>query len=637
MIPVLLFLATTTVLGVLWSSRLAALRGWGERLAVGMTIGLVIQLWLPFFAAKILGGGIAFGPAIALFASAQAALLFTRSMRVRGEIPNWAALWQSLLARFRTGNFLENGFFFCALGAFIGWLYYTHSLRPTAAGLTSAGVSWEDQSGHAMYASSFLHSDNLETMEYPHFAGWPLAYPFLCNLLAATLARLGVTLSEAFWLSGWYAGMTFLLVAWVVIRDWVGTARRASFAVVLLLCTGGFGFVDFARGILGGTPWTQMLMQHDYANAWEFKLHYHNVLTAILLPMRSFLFGMPLALAALFLLWRSLELGAASARRELFLAGVLTGLTPLTNAHALIITGWCGLGLALLYLRYDDWRNWGRVALHYALPMLVLAVPQLLWTQHQLAVTNPFFRLAPGWMAEAKTLGEWLAYWLHNGGAWLPLGLVGWAAAPPRLKKLTAPFLALLVLGNLVAFQPLVYDNVKLFVFADVAIAALAVYFFGRLWQRSRKFILVILPLTALLTVSGVLSIWRELKLEWVIVDSEGVRFAELVRENSPPRAVFLTGSELTHPVPVLTGRPQVLGYQGWVTNLGVPLGERAGDVREMFEGGPTAASLFEKYHVRFVVIGPPERREFPKLDEPFIASHALKRWVSGPYALYEF
>jgi uncharacterized membrane protein len=87
----------------------------------------------------------------------------------------------------------------------------------------------------------------------------------------------------------------------------------------------------------------------------------------------------------------------------------------------------------------------------------------------------------------------------------------------------------------------------------------------------------------------------------------------------------------------VLTGRPQVLGYAGWVGNLGLDAGARAGDVRDMFEGAANAAELFKKYDVSFVVIGPAERKEFPRLDEAAIAARAKQHWTSGPYALYGF
>ena len=637
MIPTLLFLGVSAWLGVMGAGRLTGLRGGWERLAVGLTLGLLIQLWLPFVTAKFLGAGILHGPALALGICVLALPISLRSGKARGAIFTASAIRDSFRSRIGRRGFLETAFFFAMLGLGLGWLFYTHSLRPVAAGLTSAGVSWEDQSGHAMYASSFLHSQNLEALENPHFSGSPLAYPFLCNFLAASLARLGATLSQAFWLSGWYAGMAFLIAAWVALRDWTGSERRASVAILLVLASGGFGFADFFAGISAGTPWGQMLLQHDYANAWELKLHYHNVLTAVVLPMRSFLFGMPLAMTALFLLWRSLERGAAGSARELVVAGILTGLMPLTNAHTLIVTAWCGAGLALFFLRFNDGKNWGRLVLCFGVPMLVLAWPQLLWMRHQLAAANSFVRFVPGWLTEGKTGFEWAVYWLHNAGLWLPAGVVGLFFASARLRKMTAPFLALLVLGNVVAFQPLVYDNFKLFVFANVAIAALAVDLMGRLWRRSRFFLGVIVPVIALLTASGVLSIWRELKLEWVIVDWNGVKFAELVREHSAPRAVFLTGSELTHPVAVLTGRPQVLGYHGWVTNLGIPFGDRIAEVKEIYEGGPAAEKLLEKYHVGFVVIGPPERREFTQLNEAFIAAHAKRRWESGGYTLFEF
>src|SRR5882724_9772501 len=98
----LFFFGATTVVGLLWAGRLSTLRGWGERIGVGLTIGLVIQLWLPFLTSKIFGGGIAYGPAVALVLAAGAALLGIRSQWAHGEISGWNALASAFLARCRT-------------------------------------------------------------------------------------------------------------------------------------------------------------------------------------------------------------------------------------------------------------------------------------------------------------------------------------------------------------------------------------------------------------------------------------------------------------------------------------------------------------------------------------------------------
>jgi hypothetical protein len=626
-----LFFGATTLLGWAAAARLMTARTVLERLAFAGTGALVLQQWLPFALAKLLGLGIERGPALALLFSVAASAFVIWRSKARGSGESLS----SIQVAWRDRDRRWTSIFLVGVAAALGYLYWTHSLRPTAEGLSSAGISWEDQSGHAMYASSFLYSQNLDALENPHFAGSPLAYPFLSNLLAASLAKLGMSLSQAFWFSAWYAGVVVVLLIWVIARDWLGSRRAAVCATVFYLLAGGFGFTDFLAYVLSGTPWQEALMKHDYANGWEFKLHYHNPLVAVLLPMRSFCFGMPLALGALLLLWRSLEHSPEPPRFDLLIAGILVGLMPLVNAHTCIITAWCGLGLFFLSSKLDHAFVVRRLVLFFGLPVLLLALPQLLWTRQQMSGTHSFVHPAFGWMADKESFGAWWLYWVQNGGMRIPLGLLGWFVATARVKLLTLPFLGLLFLGNAVAFQPFLYDNVKLFVFADLAIAALTVALFRRILAMGRWSRWLLPPLCLLITASGVLSVWREWKLQAVIVDWEGVKFAELVRQNSAPRALFLTSGELTHPVPVLTGRPLLLGYQGWLTNLGVPVGTRAEDVKEMFAAGPRAEQLLADYRIEYVVIGPAERREFSNLDETFFAQRASQTWTSGPFTLY--
>lgn len=622
MVSALAFLLATTLLGAMVSFQSRALRGLAEKTGVAMAIGLMLQMWLPFVFSKAMG--IESGPVVGF----GVCVLIVAILLLRRTPTGWGDLSASLHHR----DTLFAILFLSATSAFLGWMFYTHNLQPTPEGLSSAGVSWEDQSYHAMLASSFLYSDNLNTLAYPHFKDWPLGYPFLPDLLAATLVRLGATLGQAFCWSAWYAASAFILLAWALCRAWLGKNSQASLALLLFLCAGGLGFLDFIHEAKAGLQWPELLMRHDYVNGWELSLHYHNPVTGVLLPMRTSLFGMPVALAILLLFLRLME-NQNSLRRDWLTLGVLAGLLPLVQAHSFLVLGWCGAAYLLLFLKSTDIRR----LLWAVIPMSLIALPQLLWTHAQMVIsTPPFIRIHLGWMCDAKTVGAWLQYWLHNSGIRLPLGCIAWGIAPLRIKKWTAPLLGLLILGNVVVFQPFVYDNIKLFIFADLAFAALTAALLSRLWQTSipNRFLAGILVF--LLTASGILSIGRETRLHSLIVDRNGMAFAELVKEYTAPRTVFLTGSEHTHPVPVLTGRSIVMGYTGWLGQHGIPFASRAAEVNSMFAGGENARDLLKKYRVDYVVIGPAERREFPDLNEPFFAAESRAKYEQGPYALYE-
>ena len=719
-----LFLLVTTWLGALISFRSRALRGLAEKTGVAMAIGLMIQMWLPFIVSKSLGIGA--GPGVAL-GICVLVLLFCLK-----EFPELD--WSNTASLLLPGPPRLAGLVLGASSGFLGWMFYTHSLQPTPEGLSSAGVCWEDQSFHAMLASSFLYSDNLITLNYPHFEGWPLGYPFLPDLLAATLVRLGATLSQAFSWSAWYAGSAFILLIWSLTRAWFKETNTATLALILFLCAGGLGFLDFINESKAGLHWPDLLMKHDYVNGWELGLHYHNPLTGVMLPMRTSLFGMPVALALLLLIVRLVE-NKESFRRDWLTLGILTGLLPLVHAHSFLVVVVCGTVYSLIFLvpqrfmqvegenallnptpnlnpnlsfwlqagikikrkiMFSSFRLMDMPPSYFLLaiiPLALIALPQIAWTHRQMAISNPpFIRMHIGWMCDAQTLGGWLRYWLHNGGVRLPLGLFAWGIASVRIKKWTAPLLGLLILGNVMVFQPFTYDNIKLFVFTDIAIAGLTAHLIMIGWKKSigtrgilekavntteftenpeiktltntknftlcgNRFVfinsknsvcsvpsvvltaglrLILILLVFLLTASGILSIWRETRLHSLVVDNEGIAFAELVKEYSSPRAVFLTGSALTHPVAVLAGRSLVMGYMGGLSLHGIPSQTREPEVKEMFTGGDKARELLQKYKVEYVVIGPAERREFPQLNEPFFATESRAKYQKGSYSLYE-
>jgi uncharacterized membrane protein len=88
----------------------------------------------------------------------------------------------------------------------------------------------------------------------------------------------------------------------------------------------------------------------------------------------------------------------------------------------------------------------------------------------------------------------------------------------------------------------------------------------------------------------------------------EEIAMAEWVRANTAPNSVFLTSTAHNHPIPSLTGRPRVMGYEGWLWSHGIPwasISDRKKDMIAMFTGD---VSLLRTYHVEYVCIGPYER-----------------------------
>ena len=142
------------------------------------------------------------------------------------------------------------------------------------------------------------------------------------------------------------------------------------------------------------------------------------------------------------------------------------------------------------------------------------------------------------------------------------------------------------------------------------------------------------------LTFAGALDVWKAVDPEvnvWPhpIASGDGVAAGEWARDHTPTDSVFLVGFEHTHPVPALSGRQTVVGYAGWINDLGVTdWHARHEQARTMLGGHEGAEELLSAYGVDYVVIGPIERRA--GVSEAFWAARGEQAFVQGDYAIYE-
>jgi hypothetical protein len=74
---------------------------------------------------------------------------------------------------------------------------------------------------------------------------------------------------------------------------------------------------------------------------------------------------------------------------------------------------------------------------------------------------------------------------------------------------------------------------------------------------------------------------------------------------------VFLTGWQNNHPILLLSNRPEVMGFPGWIWTWGLSPDQRQQDVVAMFHGRGGDA-LLRQYRVSYVVIGPGETSPEP-------------------------
>jgi hypothetical protein len=346
------------------------------------------------------------------------------------------------------------------------------------------------------------------------------------------------------------------------------------------------------------------------------------------------------------------------ALRPMVAAGVAAGLLPLVHAHSfavMMLMGACmalAQGAAVLCLKSEEaqsesplwarvwavWRPW----LLFAAVASALALPQMFYaTRDSGARAGQFFGWEFGW-AHGQTNIVW--FWIKNTAVFIPLLVVAlaWrgAGVSKRLLFFYLPFVLCFVVPNVYRFAPWVWDNIKVLLYWWVASAPLVALVLVRLWRRGGAWRVAAVVLLLMQTAAGGLDVWRAASgaVERRSFEPAGVAFAEVIRQQTDPRALILHAPTYNDPV-YLTGRRTFLGYPGHVWSHGIDYAPREAALKRIYAGSADAPALIERAGIEYVVVGPLEREEMRKyglnVNESFFARYR-KVGEAGAYHLYK-
>ncbi|HEX6488149.1 MAG TPA: hypothetical protein VF137_04630 [Candidatus Dormibacteraeota bacterium] len=598
-----------------------------ERLAYGMLIGAGAFTLLLLGLGLIMGFGLAtVCAALILVAAAGAAGFATHRADAAAAV---AAARERWLADPRTPG---HPWPLLAVLA-VAWPYAVHLLSQVyvqqADGLYAGYVNvWGDWGAHLAYAGSFAYGQNFPP-ELPVDPGNHFLYPFMADLLSASLVPFGSSLPSALVQGSGYLGLAFPAVMYLAGRRLIGGRLAPALAVFVFAASGGIGFVY----------WFQALSQHglaalqhiprEYTLDRDLNFQWLDPVLAYLLPQRSTLFGFGLVLVVMALLISAREVRSWV---PYAFAGVIAGATPWFHVPAYGTM----IALALFWVLFDRRRHW----LAFFVPALAFGLPALAWLWPPGATP---LRLQLGWMAGMDGHHDNpLAFWFLNLGLFIPVLLVAqfWKAVPlGAFRWRFAPLWLWFLVPNAVLLTMWEWDNTKFFIFWALFGAFLVAALVAHLMQRGAVGRVGGGALLVLLCLSGLLDQARATDLsqnKFQFVDSNGQQVAAWVRANTPARAIFLTSTNHNEPVAALGGRRVVLGYPGWLWTYQITdFYRKENDVNTMLQGGPGAAALAQRYHVAYVVIGPQE------LGQPFQASlgfwrdHGSVVYNNGEYTVF--
>jgi hypothetical protein len=635
----------------------------GARLCAGACLGLTVFSLVGFVVASLVG--LTF-PAIvislAICFSPLALLDRTVAKNLQQDLHAASAATRRLFLRPDSQSI--GYFLFYAATIFILWKVFSRAVIEEAGGISTGLLNnFGDLPFHISVITSFADGNNFPP-EDPTYAGIRFTYPFLSDFASAIFVRCGASLRDAMFIVSFTLAVAFvgLLHRWalVLLRD----KLAAIMTPLIVLLNGGFGwYLLFKRAKEddGGLWGAIMDLQPSFTVIPETTWRWGNAISALLVPQRGFLMGLPLAVIVFTQWWLALDKDADIPRHEaeakktksksrrpaepapvatrfplrtrrMIAAGVAAGLLPLVHAHSFVVVMGMAACLALLHIRWREWFAFFAVA-------LAIAMPQLLWSTLNSAVNaSTFFAFELGWDRGEENP---VVFWAKNTGLFIPLivaailmksnnYLVG-----RRLLLFYLPFTLCFIIPNFVKMAPWIWDNIKVLYYWWLASAPLVALFLAWLWRKGRVQRVVAVLLFVCVTLAGALDVagiaFRDAK--YGVFDAAGVRFAERVKQVTAPRSLIIHAP--VHNTPVfLTGRRSLMGYPGHIWTHGLEFVQREGEIKRIYLGTPDAPQLLKNYGVDYAVIGPLERVVTPPNEQFF--SRFQKVEQVGDYSLYK-
>lgn len=491
---------------------------------------------------------------------------------------------------------------------------------------------WADWAAHLTYTNVFVHRPLSEWLiGHPLYVGQKFSYPFGTNLISALLIRGGWDVVSAFVIPSMIFTLWFLVILLIFYKQISRSVSRAYVGVTLFLAGGGLGFYTFFQDVWNH-GWSAILYPLRQATQFEeIGLRWYNVVTGQLLPQRAFLLGLPWLFSVAVWLERQRQKKFTGWQWwQVFLAGFLAALLSLIHMHSYIVLVIMCAVLALWH--WQSWRFWVWFAVGAFFPSL--AVYLVLYGGE---VGTSFFRWYPGWLANPRAFDmNWLWFWTLNWGIFLPLAVWGTGIRQHWRQPWIVVGWTLFALANLILFQPYDWDNSKILTYAYLFLIPAVLAALHRLWHMRQRWLgaIVATTLFLFLTLAGWIDLWRVSAVEehvHVLVSYQDMELADRFMAISQPTDLSLTSDVHNLWLPMLTGRPIMMGYRGWLWSYGIDYTAVQSDVATLFAGGPQAEKLIDHYGITFIVIDLGAERDW-KPNEAYY-SERYPRVLSGGYS----
>ncbi|KKQ21061.1 MAG: hypothetical protein US48_C0001G0021 [Candidatus Levybacteria bacterium GW2011_GWA2_37_36] len=497
---------------------------------------------------------------------------------------------------------------------------------------------WSDWPLHIAITSTFAFKPmNTWFAYHPMYAGGKSTYPFLTDFISGMLMRIGFPLPLAIIIPSIIFSLLLIIGMYILLLQLFKSKKIAVISISIFFLSSGPGFINFINAFFAH-PTLQMLLYPPvhYTRINQYDWYSGNAIVGFLLPQRAFLLGMTIGIWVMAGLAWILQKSQHIKRTKIILAalGLMAGLLSIVHIHSFIV-----IVIVTGFMCFISLRRW-KLLLFYILPAAILSlIFYLIFIAGGIQIDN-FVKWLPGWTANNSIVG-WAAMWISLWGLTLPVSVVGlFFVRQEKIlsKSWIAGFITVFIVGNLILFQPILWDNAKFFMWSYFAFSTLCAIVLSWLSRKAfaGTFIAVVIFLG--LTLTGVLELTRLQAInrnQLQLSPADDINLGIQVRNATNPLSVFLTDTSTNHFVMVWGGRSIVMGFKPWVVNFGFSDTKRSRDMGTMFSGGNLSLPLLKQYKISYVVIGPGEKYGF-KANELFYEKNFPVAFANQSYRIYD-
>lgn len=419
--------------------------------------------------------------------------------------------------------------------------------------------AWADMPMHMSIINSFSQSDNFPP-KYPIYSGFKMGYPFLIDFYSAILNYLGMSLKLSIIIPQILIIVSLFMFFYYLSLKLTNKKVVGIFAILLLMFSGGLGFVNFVINNYHQNPINALFNNDvDYTNNEGMGIQFLNF-SNTLVHQRTTTIGYAAILLIFLLIIPKIINKERIENYQLVILGFILGLLVMFHAHSYLGAMGILFLLSLFYKRRD--------MVYFFVPAITLFLFQLPIMFSQI-LEGSFVSFHFGWIAP-RTFFGFIYFWIMSLGIVLFLFISSFFIIKKQNKILYLTSLSIFLIANIIQFQPWIYDNIKFFrvslIFVMIGSAESLEYFYSKnkLW----KVISILLLITGIL--SGMLSIISAANHSGLLYSDFDSENSKWIIEHTEKDSVFLTSSKHNHPVPMLTGRAIYRGYGGWLWSHGI-------------------------------------------------------------------